>query len=113
MTHQGQTQLVDRARFIRSKNAGPFQVAIDVVFATERDFATARRSGLLSREAVAAAYRVSENEVIGVQEWDAALAIKVTLRRAVSAGAPGDTDCYGAQQHGPLATLLWPLDGDR
>ena len=34
--------------------------------------------------------------------WDTALAVKITMTRSVSAGAPGDTDCYGAQQHAPL-----------
>ena len=44
----------------------------------------------------------------GVYFWEAALAVKVTLDREVSAGAVGDPDCYGAQQHAPLLDLVIP-----
>jgi hypothetical protein len=43
---------------------------------------------------------------LGVYFWESALAVKVTLKRDISAGAPGDRDCYGAQQHAPLLPLL-------
>ena len=35
----------------------------------------------------------------------AALALKIVLPRAITAGAPFDRDVYGAQQHGPLLAV--------
>ncbi|MDP6739383.1 MAG: DUF4387 family protein [Planctomycetota bacterium] len=40
---------------------------------------------------------------------DVAYAIKVTFPRiGPTAGAPGDRDVYGAQQHGPLLGVMIP-----
>jgi hypothetical protein len=41
--------------------------------------------------------------------WDSAFALKVTLVRDHAAGAPGDNDCYGAQQHVPLLSITIPV----
>ena len=95
-------------RIIRSKNAGPFQLTIDLLFRSDSDYEWVSRSGVLSRESVARAYNIAIEQVQGVYFWDAARAIKITLDRAVSAGSPGDNDCYGAQQHAPLLYVTMP-----
>jgi hypothetical protein len=41
--------------------------------------------------------------------YDAALAFKAILPRLVPAGDIGDTEVYGAQQHGPLLEVEIPL----
>jgi hypothetical protein len=41
--------------------------------------------------------------------YDPALAFKATLPRLVPAGDIGDTDVYGAQQHGPLLDVDIPI----
>jgi hypothetical protein len=94
------------AKVVRSKNAGPFQLTIDLLFPDRDAFDRVVRSGALTREVVADAYGVDLDRVEGVYFWEAALAVKVTLKREVSAGAPGDHDCYGAQQHAPLLPLM-------
>jgi hypothetical protein len=48
------------------------------------------------------------SDVISVVEFEPALAIKVTIKRARSSGAFGETDVYGAQQHAPLLSLEIP-----
>jgi hypothetical protein len=103
--------IADVAKLVRSKNAGPFQLTVDALFATRADYELVRGSGALTREAVALAYRIPVDQVLAIHYWDAALAIKVTLRRATSAGGPGDNDCYGAQQHAPLLSFLVPTRG--
>jgi protein involved in polysaccharide export with SLBB domain len=94
------------AKVIRSKNAGPFQVTVDLLFGSESAYERVRQSGVLTPEAVARAYRVGPADVLGVYFWDSALAVKITIAREVSAGAPGDNDCYGAQQHAPLLDFV-------
>ena len=89
------------AKVIRSKNAGPCLLTLDVMLPDEAAFAyVAKRVDALRRE-VARRYRRSENEV-AVQPFAPALAIKITLPRDIMSGDVGDRDVYGAQQHAPL-----------
>ncbi len=98
-------RLYDCATVIRSKNAGPFTLTIDLVLP---DVATFRRvaeaPGLLPSR-IAALYRVPPDRV-RVIPFEPVLTIKVTLPRpGASSGAPGDRDVYGCQQHFPLADV--------
>ena len=97
--------LSDIADVIRSKNAGPFIVTFDILFATDEDFEAVRDAGHLSRAAVCDLYGVSDNELLGFEYYPFARAVKFSLRRPVGSGGPGDFDCYGAQQHAPLLDL--------
>ncbi len=99
------TPLSGIAEVIRSKNAGPFVVTFDVLFGNEEDFEAVRTAGLVTRQAVAQLYGVSDNELVGFDYFPFARAIKFSIRRPVGSGAPGDSDVYGAQQHAPLLDL--------
>ena len=94
-------QLQEIARVIRSKNAGPLRLTLDVMFDKEEDYRRVQASGALSASQVAALYgqQVEDVEII---EYPLALAIKIVLPRWITAGDPGDRDVYGAQQHAPL-----------
>lgn len=96
--------LGELATFMTSKNAGPFLVTIDVVFASREWYERVRDAGVLTPERVAALYKRDVSDVVGIYYFDPANAIKVTMRRPVPSGSPGDTDVYGAQQHVPLMT---------
>jgi len=97
--------LAELAEVIRSKNAGPFVVTFDILFETEADFTAVRDAGLVTRQAVAELYGVSDNELLGFDFYPFARAIKFSIRRPVGSGAAGDSDVYGAQQHAPLLDL--------
>ena len=92
------------ARVIRSKNAGPTLLTIDILFDDEPAFETARASPRLTEAVVAARYGLAPHEV-RIVAYAPAHAIKIVLDRRLIAGAPGDRDVYGAQQHGPLLDL--------
>jgi Domain of unknown function (DUF4387) len=77
------------AKVIRSKNAGPCLLTLDVMLP---DAAAFRRYGR------------SENEV-AVLPFEPALAVKITLPRDIVSGDVGDRDVYGAQQHAPLLDI--------
>lgn len=94
-------KLVDLARVVRSKNAGPLHVTVDLMFTNEADFAKANASPSLSAASVAELYG-ARRESVKVIPFPAAYAIKVVMDRPIIAGTPGDTDVYGAQQHKPL-----------
>lgn len=99
------TTLGGLARFITSKNAGPFLVTVDIVFSDNESYARVKALELLTPASVAARYGRRPEDVVGVHYFDPARAIKVTMRREVAAGSPGDSDVYGAQQHVPLMTM--------
>jgi hypothetical protein len=98
-------KLIDSARVIRSKNAGPTQMTIDILFDEAEAFEQARNSKNLTESAIAARYGLSQNQV-RIIPYPAANALKVVMDRTLIAGTPGDRDVYGAQQHGPLLDLV-------
>lgn len=92
------------AKVIRSKNAGPCLLTLDLLLPDQVSFDyVAQRASSLRRQ-VAERYGRSENEV-AVLPFAPALAIKITLPRDVMSGDVGDRDVYGAQQHAPLLDL--------
>ncbi len=94
-------KLTDAATVIRSKNAGPLQITIDLMFEDEARFDLARQSPSLSPSNLAALYGLQQDSV-QVLPFPQALAIKLVFDRKTIAGDPGDRDVYGTQQHGPL-----------
>ena len=98
-------RLVDCARVIRSKNAGPTTLSLDLMFDDEPRFLRALASPALSAAAIAALYGLAADRVT-VIPYPPACAIKVVLDRDRVAGDPGDRDVYGAQQHGPLLGVV-------
>jgi Domain of unknown function (DUF4387) len=99
--------ILKEARVIRSKNSGPYELTLDVMFRDRAAFERARSAGVFTPGLVSRLYGVSESEVLGVTWFEPANAVKMTLRRRVASGSPGDTDIYGAQQHAPLLSLAW------
>ncbi|GGE49160.1 acyl-CoA synthetase [Agaricicola taiwanensis] len=98
----------DIARVCKSKNAGPFELTIDVVFDDPALYRRVKETGVLGPDLFARLYGVSANEV-QFTPYDAGSAFKATLPRLVSAGDVGDTDVYGAQQHAPLLNVDIPV----
>jgi hypothetical protein len=96
-------RLYDAAEIIRSKNAGPFAVTIDLFFGDEEHYALARGSRLLTPNGVASAYGVAEDQVKGVWWDDRIRAAKVSVVRWSSSTDPYCTDLFGAHLHTPLA----------
>ncbi len=89
-------RLRDAAPVIRSKNAGPTQVTIDLMFDDAKLYERALAAQSLRADVVAQRYGVANVDII---PYPAATAIKIVIPRHVVAGTPGDTDVYGAQQH--------------
>lgn len=101
------TRLADLASVLRSKNAGPFSVTVDVMFASADLLERVVAADVLTPERVGALYRADPAQV-RVVVFPPAHAIKVTLPRRVSSGSAADADVYGTQQHAPLLGLEVP-----
>ena len=94
-------KLVDIARVIRSKNAGPTTLTIDLMFNDEAGFRLACGSAALTAAALGRLYGMPA-ERVQVLPYPPALAMKIAMDRRIVAGDAGDSDVYGAQQHGPM-----------
>jgi len=97
----------DLATVCKSKNAGPFELTIDVVFDNAEAYNRVKRSGVLCSKLFAELYKVNEQDVL-FTPYDAAFAFKATLPRLTPSGGIGDTDVYGAQQHAPVLNVHIP-----
>lgn len=94
----------DLAAVVRSKNAGPFVLTIDLLFASHGDYARVLNSPRFAPHTLAAAYGCRPEEV-AIHPFEAVLAIKVTVPRRQSSGCPADRDVYGSQQHGAVGAI--------
>ncbi len=103
------TRITDIAKVIRSKNCSPFELTLDIILQRHEDYERLKAAQAVTPATIAAAYRIPVEQIKDVVYFDPAKAIKITLRRQTPSGAPGDTDVYGAQQHGPLLNLEFDL----
>lgn len=104
MTEISQT-LKDVADVIRSKNAGPFELTLDVIFKDVDTFNRVKKDEVFTASMIARLYGAPEEDVLSIIHYEPARAIKITLKRSIPSGSVGDRDVYGAQQHAPLLDM--------
>lgn len=97
--------LFELAKVLRSKNSGPFEVTLDILFDSESVYQQVKNSGKITKRAICDLYQLKEDQVHHLVFFDQALGIKITMAREVSSGSIGDRDVYGAQQHAPLMKI--------
>ena len=101
-------RLADLAKTIRSKNAGTDKITFDIIFNDRANYERVKASNVLTRESMAALYRIDIRRITDFVSFDPAFAIKFTILREEPSGSPGDGDIFGAQQYAPLLTLEIP-----
>ncbi|TIC90152.1 hypothetical protein CH35J_012168 [Colletotrichum higginsianum] len=106
--------LSDISRVLRSKNAGPYEITMDVMFESQAVFEAVEASGLLSPANVAEALCVGPEDIVWSGFFAPALAFKVTIPRfragkMASAGSFMENDIHGSQQHLGLSVMKLPL----
>lgn len=97
-------KLSELARLIRSKNAGPFQQTLDIMFEVPEYYWRVKEQNAVSPATVSERYGLRE-ENVQVVYYDTACAIKVAFPRMIAAGDIGSTDVFGAQQHAPMLDI--------
>jgi len=102
-------RLRELAKLIRTKNAGPFQLTLDILFEDRPTYLRVKNSGAITKGLISKLFRVNEEKVHLVY-FDPAYAIKVTVPRPVISGDLDDTDIFGGQQYAPLVNLEIPED---
>jgi len=98
------------AKVVRSKNAGPLEITMDIIFKSEEDYKRAKATGVITKELISRLYNVPIDQIITFVEFDAANAIKATIPRPKNRpqGSVGEIDLFGAQQHAPLLGIMLP-----
>jgi len=103
------TKITDIASVIRSKNSGPYELTLDIIFNNFEDYEKIKQGGFINEELICKLYNVTPDKIIKIVAFDAAKAIKATIKRPLCSGDLGETDVYGAQQHAPLLGLEFNL----
>ncbi|WP_410673564.1 DUF4387 domain-containing protein [Amycolatopsis sp. cmx-4-68] len=100
--------LADLAHEVRSKNAGPFWVTVELFMRDAQGYRIA--ADLVSERVIARLYHVEESTVrlFRIPSLDV---VKISFPRPVSQGSLRDRDVHAGQHHVPLARL--PVTGRR
>lgn len=101
--------LKDIANVIRSKNAGPYELTLDVLLKDDEVFTKLRESDIINKQTIADLYQIPVDDVLSIVYFPNARAIKATIVRPLPSGAMGERDVYGAQQHAPLVNFTFEL----
>jgi len=94
-------RLRDVTRYVRSKNAGPFWVTVDIFFDDEETWRRHRHDPAIGVDAVAALYGVPPSQVRRF-EIDSLRAIKLSFPRSLPQGGVVERDMHSGQQYVPL-----------
>lgn len=96
------------ARLIRSKNAGPWMLTIDIMFPDEDIYDLVLESGAVQAAEISRLINVPAQD-LEIYFYAAANAIKISYPRSVPNGHRLDNDLFGGQQFAPLVELVIPL----
>lgn len=99
--------ILEAASVVRSKNSGPYELTLDIMFKDRRYYDLFRKERVITPARVARMYGIPASDVLKVIYFEPSLAVKMTIRRRIPSGAPGDSDIYGAQQHAPLLNITF------
>lgn len=95
-------KLIDIAKILRSKNAGPLYVTFDLMFEEKEKMKLVLDS--LKKEQIAEAYDVNISDIT-IIPYEIVDSIKITFPRKIISGSVYDDDIYGCQQHIPLGNI--------
>jgi hypothetical protein len=95
------------AKVIRSKNSGPYELTLDIIFKDRAGFELFKRRNVITKRKIAALYRCRVGDILKIVYFEPAQAMKITIKRPFPSGHPGESDIYGAQQHAPLLGLTF------
>ena len=95
-------KLIELAKILRSKNAGPLFITFDLMFDSKKKMLMAERG--ISASKVAEAYN-TDPESVSITTYEIVNSIKITMPRKHISGSIYDDDIYGCQQHVPLGNI--------
>ncbi|TDE27638.1 DUF4387 domain-containing protein [Actinomadura sp. 6K520] len=101
--------LGDLALEVRSKNAGPFWVTMELFMRDADGYRIVADEAFLNEQVVADLYRV-EASTIRIYRIPSLNVVKISFPRPMPQGSLRDRDMHAGQHHVPLALLRAPAD---
>jgi len=101
------TRIADLALEVRSKNAGPFWVTMELFMRDAEGYAIVADEGFINEGRIAGLYRVDES-TIQIFRIPSLNVVKISFPRPLSQGSLRDRDMHAGQHHVPLALLPVP-----
>jgi len=99
-----ETTLADLAHEVRSKNAGPFWVTMELFLRDDDGYRIAADESVLNERVIAELYRV-EADSVQLFRIPSLNVVKISFPRPVIQGSLRDRDIHAGQHHVPLARL--------
>ncbi|KAK3631578.1 hypothetical protein LTR56_016811 [Elasticomyces elasticus] len=101
------------AKVVRSKNAGPYEITMDIMFEQAEVFHAVKEADFLQDTKVAALLGIRPDQIVWAGFFEQALAYKVTIPRLrygkpVAAGGFMEDDVHGSQMYRPLLDMSLP-----
>jgi hypothetical protein len=111
--HTNPKTLGDISSLLRSKNAGPYEITLDVMFDSQAVYRLVKESNFLNAPTMARIHNISEDDIIWNGFFDQALAYKVTIPRLrkgkpTASGGYMENDVHASQQYIGLMNLALP-----
>ena len=105
MTDDRRPTLGEMALEVRSKNAGPFWVTMELFMRTPEDYAIVADEDFINEEVVARLYDL-DPATIQIFRIPSLNVVKISFPRRVAQGCLRDRDIHAGQHHVPLAALV-------
>ncbi|MEV5713059.1 DUF4387 domain-containing protein [Amycolatopsis mediterranei] len=102
-----ETTLADLAHEVRSKNAGPFWVTMELFMRDAEGYRIAADESFLNESVIAQLYRVEE-KTVQLFRIPSLNVVKISFPRPVGQGSLRDRDVHAGQHHVPLARMPVP-----
>ena len=99
--------LLNLAKILRSKNAGPYYITFDIMFNNKDIYERVKNSNILTDKLISELYQIAEKDV-SIIYYGIVNSIKITIKRKYASGDINDTDVYGAQQQALLEDIQIP-----
>jgi hypothetical protein len=97
----------DLAALVRSKNAGPFWLTLDIFCDTDAAYTAVAAPEVITPERIADLYDTDADSV-RIFRLPELRVVKVSFPRPTVQGAIADRDMHAGQQHVPLSRLACP-----
>ena len=105
MTEDRRPTLGELALEVRSKNAGPFWVTMELFMRDAAGYALVADEDFINEAVIGRLYAV-DPALVQVFRIPALNVVKVSFPRRVAQGSLADRDMHAGQQHVPLAALV-------
>lgn len=92
------------SKHVRSKNAGPFWITMDIFCDSQANYETIKNSGKLCPQTISELYRV-DAEMVQIFFIDSIKVVKISIPREFPEGDAYDRDMHGGQQYIELFNL--------